>query len=46
MTVVTVLVVAWVRSRSKPPPSGPDGAQREEGSPAATAPPGASGRIS
>ena len=39
MAVVAVLVFVWARSRSKPPP-GPDGAQREEGSPAATAPPG------
>jgi hypothetical protein len=45
MAVVAVLVFAWVRSRNKPPP-GPDGAQREEGSPADTAPPGASGRTS
>ena len=43
MAVVAVLGFAWARSRSKPPP-GPDGAQREEGPPAATAPPGASGR--
>jgi membrane protein implicated in regulation of membrane protease activity len=47
MAVVAVLVFSWARSRSnKPPPPGPDGAQREEGSPAATAPPGASGRTS
>jgi hypothetical protein len=39
MAVVAVLVFAWARSRNKPPP-GPDGAQREEGPPAATAPPG------
>ena len=39
MAVVAVLGFAWARSRSKPPP-GPDGAQREEGPPAATAPPG------
>ena len=45
MAVVAVLVFAWARSRNKPPP-GPDGAQREEGSPAATAPPGTSGRTS
>jgi hypothetical protein len=45
MAVVAALVLAWVRSRNKPPP-GPDGAQREEGSPAATAPPGASARTS
>jgi hypothetical protein len=37
MAVVAVLVSVWVRSRNKPP-AGPDGAQREEGSPAATAP--------
>ena len=30
--VVAVLVFAWARSRSKPPP-GPDDAQREEGTP-------------
>jgi hypothetical protein len=46
MAVVAVLVLVWVRSRNKPPPPGPDGAQREEGSPAAIAPPGASGRTS
>ena len=40
--VLAVLVFVWARSRNKPPP-GPDGAQRE-GPPAATAPPGASGR--
>ncbi len=45
MTAVAVLVFVWARSRNKPPP-GPDGAQREEGSPAATAPPGASARTS
>ncbi|MGO9161441.1 MAG: hypothetical protein ACLP7J_12125 [Streptosporangiaceae bacterium] len=45
MAVVAVLVFVWVRSRNKPPP-GPDGTQREEGSPAATAPPGASGLTS
>jgi hypothetical protein len=45
MAVVVVLVFAWARSRIKPPP-GPGGAQREEGSPADTAPPGASGRTS
>jgi len=45
MAVVAVLVFVWARSRNKPPP-GPDGAQREEGSPAVTAPPGASGRTS
>jgi len=45
LAVVVVLVLAWVRSRSKPPP-GPGGARREEGSPAAAAPPGASGRTS
>jgi hypothetical protein len=45
MAAVAVLVFVWARSRNKPPP-GPDGAQREEGSPAATAPPGASARTS
>jgi hypothetical protein len=45
MAVVAVLGFAWVRSRNKPPP-GPDGAQREERSPTATAPPAASGRTS
>jgi hypothetical protein len=45
MAVVAVLGVAWARSR-RGPPRGPDGAQREEGPPAATAPPGASGRTS
>jgi hypothetical protein len=45
MAVVAVLVSVWVRSRNQPP-TGPDSAQREEGSPAATGPPGASGRIS
>jgi hypothetical protein len=45
IAVMAVLVFAWVRSRNKPPP-GPDGAQREERSPAATAPPAASGRTS
>jgi hypothetical protein len=45
MAVVAVLVFAWTRSRNKPPP-GPDGAQRQEGPPAATAPPGASARTS
>jgi hypothetical protein len=44
MAVVAVLGFAWARSRSNPPPPGPDGAQREQGPPAATAPPGASGR--
>ena len=44
MAVVAVLVLAWARSRNKPPP-GPDGAQRKTGSPAATAPPGASGGL-
>jgi len=39
MAVVAVLVFVWARFRNKPPP-GPNGAQREEGSPAATAPPG------
>jgi hypothetical protein len=45
MAVVAVLGFAWARSRIKPPP-GPDGAQREGGSPADTAPPGASARTS
>ena len=45
MAVVAVLGFAWARSRRKPP-SRPDGAQREEGPPAATEPPGASGRAS
>jgi hypothetical protein len=43
--VVAVLVTAWARPRGTPPP-GPDGAQREGGSPATTAPPGASESIS
>ena len=43
MAVVVVLVLAWAHSRNKPPPA-PDGAPGEGGSPAATAPPGASGR--
>jgi len=42
--VVAVLVLAWVLSRRKPPPPGPAGAQRGKGSPAVSAPPGASGR--
>ena len=41
--VVAVLLFAWARSRNKPPP-GPGGAQREEGSPAAAASPGAAER--
>ena len=41
--VVAVLVFAWVRPRSKPSLPGPDGAQREGGSPAA---PGSSGQAS
>ena len=45
MTVVAVLVLGWARSRKKPP-FGPDGAQREGGSAAASAPPGKSGRPS
>ena len=45
IAVIAALVFAWAHSRNKPPP-GRDGAQREEGSPAATAPPGASGRTS
>jgi hypothetical protein len=45
MAVVALLVFVWARSRNKPTP-GPDGAQREEESPAGTAPPGASGRTS
>ncbi len=44
LTLVAVLIQA--RSRNKPPPSGPDGAQHEEGSPAAPAQPGTSGRPS
>ena len=40
----TVLAFFWVRPRSKPSPPGPDAAQHEEGSPTASAPPGASGR--
>ena len=43
LAVAAVLGFAWVRSHIKPPP-GPDGAQREEGSPAAAAPPAAPGR--
>jgi MFS family permease len=43
IAVAAVLVLAWGRSRHKPPP-GPDGAKREEESPAASAPPGASER--
>ena len=42
LAVVAVPAFAWARSRIKPPP-GPDGTQREEGSPA---PPDASGRTS
>jgi hypothetical protein len=42
--VVAVLVFVWARSGSKPSPPGSDGVQRDGGSPAATAPPGASGR--
>jgi hypothetical protein len=45
LAVAAVLVLTWARSRHKPPP-GPDGARREEGSPAGTAPPGLSGRTS
>jgi len=45
LAVAAVLVFAWARSRHKPPP-GPDGAQRDEGTPAGTAPPGLSGRTS
>ena len=44
IAVIAVLVFAWVHSRNKPLPPGPDGAQAEEGSPADSAPPGASGR--
>ena len=43
LAVAAVLGFAWVRSHIKPPP-GPDGAQREEGSPATAAPPAAPGR--
>ena len=46
LAVAAVLVFVWARSRHKPPPPGPGGAQREGGSPAATVPPGASGRTS
>lgn len=42
MAVAAVLAFAWARSHIKPPP-GPDGARRQEGSPA---PPGTSGRTS
>ncbi len=42
LAVVAVPAFAWARSRIKPPP-GPDGTQREEGSPA---PPEASGQTS
>ena len=45
MAVVAMLVFAWTRSRSKPPPRS-DGAQHQEGSPTDPAPPGASGRTS
>ena len=45
MAVVAMLVFAWARSRKKPT-FGPDGAQREGGSPATSAPPGTSGRPS
>jgi len=45
LAVAAVLVSVWARSRHKPPP-GPGRAQREGGSPAATVPPGASGRTS
>jgi hypothetical protein len=44
--VVAVAVLIQARSRSKPPPPGPDGVQHEEGSPAAPAPSGRSGRPS
>jgi hypothetical protein len=45
IALIAVLVFAWAQSRNKPPP-GPDGTQREERSPADTAPPGASERTS
>ena len=45
MALVAVVGFVWARSRNTPPP-GPDGAQPEEGSPAATAPSGPSGRTS
>lgn len=45
IAAVAVLGFAWAHSRNKPPP-GPDDAQREEGSPAASAPSGTSGRTS
>ena len=41
---VAVLVFVWARPRNKPSPPGPNGAQREGGSPAAPAPPGTSGQ--
>ena len=44
VAVVTVLVFVWARPRNRPSPPGSDGGQRERGSPAATGPPGASGR--
>ncbi len=44
--VVTALVFAWARPRNKPSPPGPDGAQREGGSPAAPTAPGSSGQAS
>lgn len=43
LAVVAMLIFFWIRSRSKPSPPRPDGAQHEEGSPADLAPPGASG---
>jgi hypothetical protein len=46
LAVAAVLIFVWARSRHKPPPPGPGGAQREGGSPAATVPPGTSGRTS
>ena len=45
MAVFALLVFVWLRSRNELPP-GPDRAQREEDSPAAAVPPGASGRTS
>ena len=44
--VVAVLVFVWARPRNKASPRGPNGAQREGGSSAAHAPPGAAGRTS
>ncbi len=44
VAVVAVLVFVWARPRDKPSPPGVSGMRHKEGSPAAPAPPGASGR--